>query len=146
MENPYRKKGGIAILYGHLASEGAVVKESAVPEDRLVFEGKARVFDVAEEAQDAIFGGKIKDGDVVVIRYEGPKGGPGMKEMLVSTAAITGMGIRAAFDHSGRFKRVYQRSCRRSLCPEAAAGGPIGLVKEGDINYRYSKKTIEMSR
>jgi dihydroxy-acid dehydratase len=133
VENPYRKKGGIAILFGNLAPEGAVVKESAVPEDRLVFEGKARVFEVAEEAQEAILGGKIHDGDVVVIRYEGPKGGPGMKEMLNSTAAITGMGIRAALITDGRFSGVSRGVAVGHICPEAAAGGPIGLVNEGDV-------------
>jgi dihydroxy-acid dehydratase len=133
VENPYRKKGGIAILFGNLAPEGAVVKESAVPEDRLVFEGKARVFEVAEEAQEAILRGKIHDGDVVVIRYEGPKGGPGMKEMLNSTAAITGMGIRAALITDGRFSGVSRGVAVGHICPEAAAGGPIGLVKEGDV-------------
>ena len=129
---PYRATGGIAILYGSLAPDGAVVKESAVREDMLVFTGTARVFDSEDDAVDAIVTGKIKDGDVVVIRYEGPKGGPGMREMLSPTALITGMGLKVALLTDGRFSGATQGACIGHVGPEAMNGGPIGLVREGD--------------
>jgi dihydroxy-acid dehydratase len=133
VEAPYRKTGGIAILKGNLAPDGAVVKESAVAEDMLVFEGVARVFDSEDEAIEAIIGKKIKDGDVVVIRYEGPKGGPGMREMLNPTAVITGMGLKVALLTDGRFSGATRGACIGHVSPEAMEGGPIGLVQEGDI-------------
>ncbi|HWR09857.1 dihydroxy-acid dehydratase [Sporomusa sp.] len=133
VEAPYRNTGGIAILNGNLAPDGAVVKESAVKEDMLTFEGIARVFNSEEEAIDAILGKKIKDGDVVVIRYEGPKGGPGMKEMLNPTAVIVGMGLKVALLTDGRFSGATQGACIGHISPEAMEGGPIALLEDGDI-------------
>ncbi len=133
VEAPYRTTGGIAILNGNLAPHGAVVKESAVKEDMLTFEGIARVFNSEEEAIEAILGKKIKDGDVVIIRYEGPKGGPGMKEMLNPTAVIVGMGLKVALLTDGRFSGATQGACIGHISPEAMEGGPIALVQEGDI-------------
>jgi dihydroxy-acid dehydratase len=133
VDAPYRKTGGIAILKGNLATECAVVKESAVAEDMLVFKGTARVFDSEDDAIEAIIGKKIKDGDVVVIRYEGPQGGPGMREMLNPTAVITGMGLKVALLTDGRFSGATRGACVGHIAPEAAAGGPIGLIRDGDI-------------
>ena len=132
VENPYRKSGGLAVLKGNLAPGCAVVKESAVAEDMLVFEGPARVFDSEDDAIEAILGKKIKDGDVVVIRYEGPKGGPGMKELLNPTAVITGMGLKVALLTDGRFSGATRGACVGHISPEAMEGGPIGLIREGD--------------
>ena len=133
VEEPYRNRGGIAILYGNLAPDSAVVKESAVKEEMLVFEGPAKVYDSEDEAIEAILGKKVKDGDVVVIRYEGPKGGPGMKEMLNPTAVITGMGLKVALLTDGRFSGATQGACIGHVSPEAAEGGPIALIRDGDI-------------
>ncbi|MDR3561216.1 MAG: dihydroxy-acid dehydratase [Negativicutes bacterium] len=133
IENPYRKTGGIAILRGNLAPDGAVVKESAVAEAMLRFEGRARVFDSEDAAIEAILARKVVDGDVVVIRYEGPKGGPGMREMLNPTAVITGMGLRVALLTDGRFSGATQGACIGHISPEAMDCGPIGLLQEGDI-------------
>ena len=132
VEAPYRKSGGLAVLKGNLAPDCAVIKESAVAEDMLVFEGSARVFDSEDAAIEAIVGKKIKDGDVVVIRYEGPKGGPGMKEMLNPTAVITGMGLKVALLTDGRFSGATRGACVGHISPEAMEGGPIGLVQDGD--------------
>jgi len=131
--DPYRKTGGIAILKGNLAPEGAVVKESAVADDMLVFKGIARVFDSEDAAIAAILAKKIKDGDVVVIRYEGPQGGPGMKEMLNPTAVIAGMGLKVALLTDGRFSGATRGACVGHISPEAMSGGPIALVREGDV-------------
>jgi len=135
VDNPYHAKGGIAILYGNLAPDGAVVKQSAVAVEMLTHEGPARVFNSEAEAQSAILGRKIKPGDVVVIRYCGPKGGPGMPEMPSPTSAIIGMGLgkSVALLTDGRFSGGTQGACLGHISPEAAEGGPIGLVKEGDI-------------
>ena len=133
IDDPYRATGGIAILKGNLAPDGAVVKESAVTVDMLKLEGPARVFNSEEEVVDALLAKKIVDNDVVVIRYEGPKGGPGMKEMLNPTALITGMGIKAALITDGRFSGATQGGCIGHVSPEAMNGGPIALVEEGDI-------------
>ncbi|MPL63466.1 Dihydroxy-acid dehydratase [bioreactor metagenome] len=133
IDNPYRKTGGIAILKGNLAPDTAVVKESAVTEDMLVFEGPARVFNSEEESIDAILGKQVQNGDVVVIRYEGPKGGPGMREMLNPTAVIAGMGLRVALITDGRFSGATRGACIGHVSPEAMEGGPIGLLKDGDI-------------
>ncbi len=133
VDDPYRKTGGIAILKGNLAPECAVVKESAVAEDMLVFKGPARVFDSEDAAIDAIIAKKIKDGDIVVIRYEGPQGGPGMREMLNPTAVIAGMGLKVALLTDGRFSGATRGACVGHISPEAMAGGPIGLLREGDI-------------
>ena len=133
--NPYTKEGGLAILRGNIAPGGGVVKQSAVAENMLVNEGKARVFDAEDDAIKAILGGKIKSGDIVVIRYEGPKGGPGMREMLGPTSAIAGMGLdtTVALLTDGRFSGGTRGAAIGHISPEAAEGGTIGLVKEGDI-------------
>ncbi|MBP2664461.1 MAG: ilvD 8 [Firmicutes bacterium] len=133
VEQPYRRTGGIAILKGNLAPDGAVVKESAVAEDMLVLKGPARVFDSEDKAIEAIVGKTIKDGDVVIIRYEGPQGGPGMREMLNPTAIITGMGLKVALLTDGRFSGATRGACIGHIAPEAMAGGPIGLIRDGDI-------------
>lgn len=133
VEEPYRKRGGIAILHGNLALDGAVVKESAVAEDMLVFKGPARVFNSEDEAIEAIIGKQVNNGEVVVIRYEGPKGGPGMREMLNPTAVIAGMGLRVALLTDGRFSGATRGACIGHISPEAAEGGTIALVKEGDL-------------
>lgn len=135
VENPYSSTGGIAILRGNLAPDSAVVKRSAVAPEMLKHEGPARVFDCEEDAIAAIKGGKIVAGDVVVIRYEGPKGGPGMREMLNPTSAIAGMGLGStvALITDGRFSGASRGASIGHVCPEAAVGGPIALVEEGDI-------------
>ena len=134
VEKAYREEGGIAILWGNLAPEGAVVKTSAVVPEMMRHEGPARVFDSEEEAYRSILGGKIRPGEVVVIRYEGPKGGPGMREMLSPTSAIIGMGLGSsvALITDGRFSGGTQGACIGHVSPEAAEGGPIALVKDGD--------------
>ena len=135
VEDPYSATGGIAVLRGNLASEGSVVKRSAVLPEMLVHEGPARVFECEEDAQAAINAGKIRPGDVVVIRYEGPKGGPGMREMLNPTSAIMGMGLgnSVALITDGRFSGATRGACIGHVSPEAASGGVIGVVQEGDI-------------
>ena len=135
IENPYSETGGIAVLRGNLAPDGSVVKRSAVAPEMLVHSGPAKVFDCEEDAQKAINGGKIVAGDVVVIRYEGPKGGPGMREMLNPTSAIAGMGLGSsvALITDGRFSGASRGASIGHVCPEAAVGGPIALVEEGDI-------------
>ena len=135
LDNPYHRQGGIAVLYGNLAPDGAVVKQTAVAEEMLTHRGPARVFDSEEKAQEAILGGTIRPGDVVVIRYCGPKGGPGMPEMLSPTSAIIGMGLgkSVALITDGRFSGGTQGACLGHISPEAAEGGPIGLVQEGDL-------------
>ena len=139
VENPYSKTGGIAILKGNLAPDSAVVKRSAVAPEMLKHEGPARVFDCEEDAVAAIKGGKIVAGDVVVIRYEGPKGGPGMREMLNPTSVIAGMGLgsEVALITDGRFSGASRGASIGHVCPEAATGGPIALVEEGDIILIY---------
>ena len=135
IDNPYSQTGGIAILKGNLAPDSGVVKQSAVAPEMLVHEGPARVFDCEEDAIEAIKGGKIVEGDVVVIRYEGPKGGPGMREMLNPTSAIVGMGLGSsvALITDGRFSGASRGASIGHVSPEAAVGGPIALVEEGDI-------------
>lgn len=135
VENPYSKTGGLAVLKGNLAPDGSVVKRSAVVDEMLVHEGPARVFECEEDAIAAIKGGQIKEGDVVVIRYEGPKGGPGMREMLNPTSAIAGMGLGSsvALITDGRFSGASRGASIGHVSPEAAVGGPIALVEEGDI-------------
>ena len=134
-DNPFTKTGGLAVLKGNLAPDGSVVKRSAVKESMLVHEGPARVFESEEDAIKAIKGGDIKPGDVVVIRYEGPKGGPGMREMLNPTSAIAGMGLdeTVALITDGRFSGASRGASIGHVSPEAAVGGPIALVEEGDI-------------
>ena len=135
IENPYSKTGGIAVLKGNIAPDGCVVKQAAVAPEMLVHEGPARVFNSEDEAIEAIYGGKIVSGDVVVIRYEGPKGGPGMREMLNPTSAIAGMGLdkEVALITDGRFSGATRGASIGHVSPEAASGGPIGLVEDGDI-------------
>src|SRR5699024_4816298 len=135
VENPYSEVGGIAVLKGNLAPDSCVVKRSAVVPEMLKHEGPARVFDCEEDAIAAIKGGKIAAGDVVVIRYEGPKGGPGMREMLNPTSAIAGMGLGSsvALITDGRFSGASRGASIGHVCPEAAQGGPIALIEEGDI-------------
>ncbi len=135
IENPYSETGGIAVLKGNLAPDSAVVKRSAVAPEMMKHEGPARVFDCEEDAIAAIKGGRIVSGDVVVIRYEGPKGGPGMREMLNPTSAIAGMGLgsEVALITDGRFSGASRGASIGHVCPEAAVGGPIALVEEGDI-------------
>lgn len=156
--NPYRKEGGIAILFGNLAPEGCVVKQSAVQSKMMKFSGKARVFNSEELAMKAILGKKIKKGEVIVIRYEGPRGGPGMREMLSPTAALVGMGRdkEVALLTDGRFSGGTRGPCIGHVSPEAAVGGPIALLSEGDIiqidipnrrlNVRLEHKMIEIRR
>lgn len=135
VDNPYTRTGGLAVLKGNLAPDGSVVKRSAVVDEMLVHEGPARVFDCEEDAIAAIKGGRIVAGDVVVIRYEGPKGGPGMREMLNPTSAIAGMGLGSsvALITDGRFSGASRGASIGHVSPEAAVGGPIALVEEGDI-------------
>ena len=147
VENPYSQTGGIAVLKGNLAPDSGVVKRSAVVPEMMVHEGPARVFDCEEDAIAAIKGGKIVAGDVVVIRYEGPKGGPGMREMLNPTSAIAGMGLGSsvALITDGRFSGASRGASIGHVSPEAAAGGPIGLVEEGDIiSIDINANTINM--
>ncbi|MBO5355859.1 MAG: dihydroxy-acid dehydratase [Clostridia bacterium] len=147
VENPYSETGGIAVLKGNLAPEGSVVKRSAVLPEMLVHEGPAKVFDSEEEAQAAINAGKIVAGDVVVIRYEGPKGGPGMREMLNPTSAIMGMGLgnSVALITDGRFSGATRGACIGHVTPEAASGGMIGVVEDGDIiSINIPENTIEL--
>lgn len=135
IENPYSQTGGIAVLKGNLAPDRCVVKRSAVAPEMLVFKGTAKVYDCEEDAQKAINNGEIKAGNVVVIRYEGPKGGPGMREMLNPTSAIMGMGLGSsvALITDGRFSGATRGACIGHVSPEAASGGPIGIVQDGDV-------------
>lgn len=133
VEEPYRKEGGLAILSGNLCPENAVVKASAVAEDMLVYTGKAKCFSSEESAVNAIMDGKIVEGDVVVIRYEGPKGGPGMQEMLNPTAVISGRGLKVALITDGRFSGASRGACIGHISPEAMAGGPIAFIEDGDL-------------
>lgn len=135
IENPYSPTGGIAILRGNIASEGAVVKRSAVAPEMLVHKGPARVFNSEDEAIQAIYNGKIVKGDIVIIRYEGPKGGPGMREMLSPTSAIASIGLDkdVALITDGRFSGASRGASIGHVSPEAMEGGPIAAIREGDI-------------
>lgn len=158
IDAPYSETGGIAVLRGNIAPDSCVVKRSAVVPEMLVHEGPARVFDCEEDAIEAIKGGKIVSGDVVVIRYEGPKGGPGMREMLNPTSAIAGMGLGSsvALITDGRFSGASRGASIGHVSPEAAVGGPIALIEEGDIisidipantiNVKLDEKTLEERR
>lgn len=158
MENPYSATGGLAILWGNVAKQGAVVKRSAVAPEMMVHEGPARVFDSEETAIDAIYNGKIKHGDVVVIRYEGPKGGPGMREMLSPTSALAGMKLdkTVALITDGRFSGASRGASIGHVSPEAAEGGEIAYIQEGDLvaidipnhtlNVRVSDEELEARR
>jgi len=147
LENPYDPTGGIAVLYGSLAPDGAVVKTSALSEGMRRFRGKARVFDAEEEAMKAILDNRISKGDFIVIRYEGPKGGPGMREMLSPTSALTGLGLKnhVALVTDGRFSGGTRGNCIGHVGPEAYEGGPIALVRDGDeIEYDVDKGIIDI--
>lgn len=135
IENPYSSEGGIAIMWGNLAPDGAVIKQAAVPPNMMIHKGPARVFELEEDAVDAIMGGKISPGDVVVIRYEGPKGGPGMREMLTATTAITSTGLETstALITDGRFSGATRGPAVGHISPEAMEGGPIAIVRDGDL-------------
>ena len=148
IDNPYSKTGGIAVLKGNLAPDGCVVKQSAVAPEMMTHTGPARVFDCEDDAIAAIYAGKIVAGDVVVIRYEGPKGGPGMREMLNPTSAIAGMGLDkdVALITDGRFSGATRGASIGHVSPEAASGGPIGLVEEGDsISIDIPAHTITLN-
>jgi dihydroxy-acid dehydratase len=147
IDNPYHKDGGLAVLKGNIAPNGAIVKQIAVSDEMLVHEGPAKVFNKEEEAIKAIYGGKIKEGDVVVILYEGPKGGPGMREMLAPTSALAGMGLdkKVALITDGRFSGATRGSAIGHVSPEAAAGGPIGVVRDGDmVSINIPQKTLNL--
>ncbi|MBW1723441.1 MAG: dihydroxy-acid dehydratase [Deltaproteobacteria bacterium] len=142
---PFSSTGGLTVLFGNLAPKGAVVKTAGVDPDMMVFEGPARIFESQEEALDGILKGKVKDGDVVVIRYEGPRGGPGMQEMLSPTAAIAGAGIRAALITDGRFSGGTRGLCVGHVSPEAAAGGPIAVIRKGErVRIDAAKGTLDL--
>ena len=148
VENPYSKTGGLAVLTGNLAPDGSVVKRSAVVPEMMVHEGPARVFECEEDACEAILSGKIKEGDVVVIRYEGPKGGPGMREMLNPTSEIAGMGLGStvALITDGRFSGASRGASIGHVSPEAAVGGPIARVEEGDtIKINIPENRLELA-
>jgi dihydroxy-acid dehydratase len=146
-DQAYHQQGGIAVLYGNLAPDGAVVKQSGVSDKMMKFSGRAKVFNREEEAMQAIMGNKIKKGDCVVIRYEGPAGGPGMREMLAPTAAIVGLGLSdsVALITDGRFSGGTKGPCIGHISPEASAGGPIAIIKDGDtINIDIPNRKIEV--
>ena len=150
MDNPVHKEGGIAILTGNLAPDGAVVKAAGISANMMVHQGPAKTFDAEEDAMKAIIDKKVKKGDVVVIRYEGPKGGPGMREMLSPTATIAGMGLSesVALITDGRFSGATRGPCIGHVSPEAAVGGPIGLLKDGDmieIDVPKSRLSVKLS-
>jgi dihydroxy-acid dehydratase len=148
LNRAYHKQGGIAVLYGNLAPDGAVVKQSAVGQKMMKFSGKARVFNREEEAMGAILKGKIKSGEVIVIRYEGPSGGPGMREMLAPTSAIVGMGLAesVALITDGRFSGGTKGPCIGHISPEASSAGPIAILKDGDIiNIDISNRKLEVN-
>ncbi len=148
-ENAFSPEGGLSVLFGNIAKDGSVLKTSGVDKDMLCFEGKALVYNSQEEALEAILKNKVKDGDVVVIRYEGPRGGPGMQEMLAPTAAIRGADIKAALITDGRFSGGTRGLCIGHISPEAASGGEIGLIENGDIieidvnNHKINVKLSE---
>ncbi len=142
-EKAFSKEGGLAVLYGNIAPEGSVVKTAGVDKEMMQFTGRAKCYDSQESALEAILKGKVVDGDVVVIRYEGPKGGPGMQEMLSPTSALKGRGIKAALVTDGRFSGGTRGLCIGHVSPEAAAGGPIAIIKNGDIiKIDAGKRTI----
>jgi dihydroxy-acid dehydratase len=147
INNPYRHDGGLAVLRGNIAADGAIIKQGAVADSMMKFVGAARAFDSEEEACEAILGNKIKPGDVVVIRYEGPKGGPGMREMLTPTAALAGQGLdlSVAFVTDGRFSGATKGASVGHVSPEAAAGGLIAYVRDGDmIEIDISSRSIKL--
>ena len=151
LNKAYHKQGGIAILHGNIAPNGAVVKQSGVSEKMMKFTGRARVFNREEEAMQAIMGNKIRKGDCVVVRYEGPAGGPGMREMLAPTAAIVVLGLSdsVALITDGRFSGGTKGPCIGHVSPEASAGGPIAIIKDGDtiiIDIPNRKIEVKLSQ
>lgn len=147
VREPFSKEGGLAVLYGNIAPNGSVVKTGAVDEKMLIHEGPARIYNSQEEASDGILNGEVLSGEVVVIRYEGPKGGPGMPEMLAPTSAIMGMGLgsKVALITDGRFSGGTRGACIGHISPEAAAGGPIAIIKAGDIiSINIQKRSIDL--
>jgi len=145
VRDAFSRDGGLAVLFGNIAPDGAVVKVAGVEADMMVFEGKAVIYESQESALSGILDGEVRDGDVVVIRYEGPKGGPGMQEMLSPTSAIQGAGIRAALITDGRFSGGTRGLCVGHISPEAAAGGPIAAIETGDsIRIDAEKRTIDL--
>ncbi len=148
VDRAFSKTGGLAVLFGNLAPKGSIVKTAGVAPDMMEFEGPARIYESQEDALAGILAGEVKDGDVVVIRYEGPRGGPGMQEMLSPTAALTGAGTRAALITDGRFSGGTRGLCVGHVAPEAAAGGPIAAVRNGDIisiNARTRRIDVKLS-
>ena len=148
VENAFSQTGGLAVLFGNLAPKGAVVKVAGVGADMMEYEGTARIYESQDDALRGILAGEVKDGDVVVIRYEGPRGGPGMQEMLSPTAAIVGAGIRGALITDGRFSGGTRGLCIGHVSPEAAAGGPIAAIRPGDriyINAKTRKLELKVS-
>jgi len=146
-DNPVHKQGGIAILYGNLAPDGAVVKQSAVPEEMMIHEGPAKVYESEEAAMEAMLNNKVLPGDVVVIRYEGPKGGPGMREMLMPTATLMGLGLGSsvALVTDGRFSGSSRGPCVGHISPEAADGGPIAFAADGDlVSINIPQRRLEL--
>jgi len=146
-DNPVHKQGGIAILYGNLAPDGAVVRQTAVPEEMMIHEGPAKVYELEEDAMEAMLSSKVVSGDVIVIRYEGPKGGPGMREMLMPTATLMGLGLGSsvALVTDGRFSGSSRGPCVGHISPEAANGGPIALVADGDlISINIPERRLEL--
>ena len=147
VREPFSKEGGLAVLYGNIAPDGSVIKTGAVDEKMLIHEGPARIYNSQEEASDGILNGEVLSGEVVVIRYEGPKGGPGMPEMLAPTSAIMGMGLgsKVALITDGRFSGGTRGACIGHISPEAAAGGPIAIIKAGDIiSINIQKRSIDL--
>ena len=140
VDRAFSQTGGLAVLFGNLAPRGSVVKTAGVDPSMLEFEGPARIYESQEAALEGILKGEVKDGDVVVIRYEGPRGGPGMQEMLSPTSALVGAGTRAALITDGRFSGGTRGLCIGHVAPEAAAGGPIAAVREGDRIYVNAKE------
>ena len=148
VSNPFSKDGGLAVLFGNLAPKGAVVKVAGVLPEMMTFDGPARIYESQEDALRGILAGQVKDGDVVVIRYEGPRGGPGMQEMLSPTAAIAGAGVKAALITDGRFSGGTRGLCIGHVAPEAAAGGPIAALREGDtiaIDVKARRLDVRLS-
>jgi len=143
VDKPFSPTGGLAVLFGNLAPNGAVVKVAGVDADMMEFEGPARIYESQEDALRGILAGEVKDGDVAVIRYEGPRGGPGMQEMLSPTAALVGAGVKAALITDGRFSGGTRGLCIGHISPEAASGGPIAAVRPGDRIY-INAKTCRM--
>ena len=148
IENPFSEEGGLAVLYGNIAPKGSIVKTAAVDENMLLHKGPARIYESQDEAQEGILGGEVEEGDVVVIRYEGPKGGPGMPEMLAPTSAIMGMGLgsKVALITDGRFSGGTRGACIGHISPEAASGGPIRIIKEKDeIEIDIKNRSINLN-